>query len=96
MKSLAELVLSLCDLCEAEGRVLRENVRNIGLGCAIAGIGLLFVAAAMALVAISIFEGLLAILPLPACLLILAVVCMLIAGGFFLASKKWLIPKTHK
>ncbi len=88
-KGPAELILSLCDLLEAEGRVLRENAQNIGLGCAIAGIALLFVAAALALVTIAAFEGLLAILPVSAVLLIVAAICIAIALCLFLAARKW-------
>lgn len=94
MRSLAAFVLSLCNLCEAEGRVLRGNVQDVSLGCAVAGIGLLFVAAALTLVVISIYEGLLAVLPMPACLLIMAGVCALIAGILLFVAKKWLRPGT--
>lgn len=92
MKSLAELVLSLCDLGEAEGRLLRENVRNIGIGCGIAGIALLFASACIGLLIISAFDSLLAIIPLPLCLLIAAFLCALAAFILFLLAKRWLAP----
>ncbi len=90
MKSLAELALSLCDLLEAEGQVLRENARNLAFGCAVAGIGLIFLAGAAALVAIAVYEGLLSILPMPVCLLILAAFCACIAFAIFAVSRIWL------
>lgn len=90
MKGLAELVLSLCDLLEAEGQVLRENARSLGLGCAIAGIGMIFLVGAAALVVIAVYEGLLSILPMPVCLLVLAAFCACIALAMFVASRIWL------
>lgn len=90
MKRLTELVLRLCDLGEAEGRVLRENAKTVGIGCALAGLGLVFAAAAFALIAISVYSGLLAILPMPACLLILALFCAVIALLFLFYASKWL------
>lgn len=93
MKGLTELVLRLCDLGEAEGRVLRENIKTVGIGCSIAGIGLVFAAAAFALIAISVFFGLLVILPMPVCLLILASLCAIIAYCFLFFASKWLKSK---
>lgn len=92
---MAELVLSLCDLLEAEGRLLRQNVRRTGSGCALAGIGLVFIAAALAFLVAAIYKALSLILAPPLVMLILGCICAMIAAIFFWSAKKCL-PKTRQ
>lgn len=77
MKGFAELILSLCDLAEAEGRVLRENIRKVGSGCLLSAIGILFLAAALAFLVASAYKALNLFLPQPLSLLLLSVMCAL-------------------
>ena len=80
MKGLAELVVSLCDLCEAEGRLLESGilrtVRRVGL----LSLGLLFGAAALALLLAALYALLTALLPRPAALGLLGAASAVIAG----------------
>lgn len=87
MKGLAELVLSLCDLAEAEGRALKNGIRRTGQGCLLSGIGLLFAGAALAFITAAIYEALAGILPRPAAFLIMAGVCIVIAAGVLWSAK---------
>ena len=65
MKGLAGLVLSLFDLCEAEGRLLQENV---------------FGAVALAFLVASAYTSLRLFIAAPIALAIMAVICACIAG----------------
>ena len=80
MKGLAELVVSLCDLCEAEGRLLEagilRTVRRVGL----LSLGLLFGAAALALLLAALYALLTALLPTSAALALLGGASAAIAG----------------
>ena len=82
MKGLAELVVSLCDLCEAEGRLLEagilRTVRRVGL----LSLGLLFGAAALALLLAALYALLTALLPTPAALVLLGCASAALAGLF--------------
>lgn len=82
MKGLAEFVLSLCDLAEAEGRVFRENVFRVGIGCILAALGLLFIGASLAFIAASFYHALLTITSTPMALLAISAFCAFI--GFIL------------
>lgn len=79
MRAFAELVISLCDLCEAEGRLLQESifatVRRLGLLL----LGLLFGAAALALLLAALYAFLSSFLSAQAVLASLGAACALIA-----------------
>lgn len=87
MKGLAELVVSLCDLCEAEGRLLEagilRTVRRVGL----LSLGLLFGAAALALLLAALYALLTALLPRPAALALLGCASAAIAGLLLLMAR---------
>ena len=66
MKGLAELVVSLCDLCEAEGRLLQEGVLRTVRRTVTLTLGLLFGAAALALLLAALYALLTSFMPVPA------------------------------
>ncbi|WP_300926841.1 hypothetical protein [uncultured Desulfovibrio sp.] len=72
MKGLAELVVSLCDLCEAEGRLLQEGVLRTVRRTVTLTLGLLFGAAALALLLAALYALLTSFMPVPAALLLSA------------------------
>ena len=88
MKGLAELVLSLCDLAEAEGRSLRKNLLLAGQGCAFMGAAVLFIAAALAFIIAAAYEGLLLFAPRYAAFLLMAVLSFAFAFLLFWSAKK--------
>lgn len=71
MKGLAELVVSLCDLCEAEGRLLEAGILRTVRRAALLSLGLLFGAAALALLLAALYALLTSLLPTPAALALL-------------------------
>ena len=71
MKGLAELVVSLCDLCEAEGRLLEAGILRTVRRVALLSLGLLFGAAALALLLGALYALLTSLLPTPAALALL-------------------------
>lgn len=90
---MAELVLSLCDLLEAEGRLLRQNITRTGAGCGIAGIGLLFVCGALLFLTAAVYEILAMYMPKPLVLLVMCAICGLIAVILIIWSGKKCLPK---
>lgn len=80
MKGLAELVVSLCDLCEAEGRLLEAGILRTVRRAALLSLGLLFGAAALALLLAALYALLTALLPRPAALALLGGASAGIAG----------------
>lgn len=94
MKGFAGLVLSLCDLAEAEGRQLRKNIRATGAGCVLAGIGLLFIGAAFAFCVAALYKSLATLLPPAVVFLILALACAAIAAIILWSAKKCVPKKT--
>lgn len=79
MKGLAELVLSLCELAEAEGRALRQSVKRAGSGCLLIAIGMGFLAAALAFAVAAASQALARVLPPWGASLALSGLCLLIA-----------------
>lgn len=81
MKVLTETIISVCELAEAEGRLLKQNILNTLL------VGLLiFLAASMWLIALglmlaALYQGLLIWFTPGLALFIIALVSLLIAGG---------------
>lgn len=71
MKGLAELVVSLCDLCEAEGRLLEAGILRTVRRVALLSLGLLFGAAALALLLAALYALLTSLLPRPTALALL-------------------------
>ena len=94
MKGLAGLVLSLCDLAEAEGRQLRKNIRATGAGCVLAGIGLLFVGAAFAFCVAALYNWLTTILHPAMVMLVLALACLMCAAIILWSAKQCVVKKT--
>ena len=82
MKGLAELVVSLCDLCEAEGRLLEAGILRTVRRAGLLSLGLLFGAAALALLLAALYALLTALLPTPAALACLGCASAAIAGFF--------------
>lgn len=82
MKGLAELVVSLCDLCEAEGRLLEAGILRTVSRAGLLSLGLLFGAAALALLLAALYALLTALLPRPAALGLLGCASAAIAGLF--------------
>ena len=82
MKGLGELVVSLCDLCEAEGRLLEAGILRTVRRAALLSLGLLFGAAALALFLAALYALLTALLPTPAALALLGCASAAIAGLF--------------
>lgn len=80
MNSLAELILSLCDLVEAEGRLLKTNILRLFRSCVIGLIGLLFGAAALAFFVGAIYNILVEFMPQYAALAIVGLVCIVICA----------------
>lgn len=79
MSGVAELILSFCDLLEAEGRVLRINIMRIARGCLILTLGIAFGGAALIFFVASAYEWLLTIFSKTATLAIMGGICLLIA-----------------
>lgn len=86
MKGLAGLVLSLCDLAEAEGRLLRDNIRRVGTGCALSFIAILFIGAALAFLVAAIYAAIANYTSGPLAWLIMCGVCFLISLLVFWSS----------
>lgn len=90
MKKLTSLVLGLCDLLEAEGRVLKWNVKTIGVGCGLCAVGLIFGGIALGFMVAAICNALGDILPTWVILLIGAIICGILAGIILWGAKKWM------
>lgn len=88
MKGLAELVLSLCDLIEAEGRLLRKSVKRTGQGCVLSAVGIIFIGAALAFLVAAAYEAVAALVPAPVAFLILAAMCGLFAAGILWSARQ--------
>lgn len=88
MKGLAELVLSFCDLLEAEGRSLRQSVKRTGLGCALTGVGALFIGVALAFLTGAIYDLLTGLVPRPVAFVILAGASFVFAFGLLWSAQK--------
>lgn len=96
LKGLAELVLSLCDLVEAEGRLLKQGVNRTGRGCVLSAIALLFIGAALAFVIAAIYEALAGIVPRPVAFLVLAAACALTAFVVLWSAQKCIKKRPKK
>lgn len=92
MKGLAELVVSLCDLCEAEGRLLEAGILRTVRRAALLSLGLLFGAAALALLLGALYAGLTALVPTPAALALLGCASAAIAGIFLWRARGGAAP----
>lgn len=93
MGSLAELILNLCDLLEAEGRLLRANVLRATQKGVLLVLGLLFGAAGLAFFVAAIYKALAMLVPEPVALAILGFLCLAI-GIIIWSASQW--PKTRK
>lgn len=89
MQGLTNFVLSLCNLMEAEGRLLQENVLRAFTRCLLllAGIGFTLTAACLFLSAI--YKALLLIISPIWATLILGVLFLLLAVIFIWSALKW-------
>lgn len=92
MKGLAELVVSLCDLCEAEGRLLQEGVLRTVRRTVTLMLGLLFGAAALALLLAALYSLLTSFMPVPAALAVLALASAVIAACLLLSARSGAAP----
>ena len=87
MKGLAELVVSLCDLCEAEGRLLEAGILRTVRRVALLSLGLLFGAAALALLLAALYAFLTSLLPTPAALALLGGASAAVAALFLWSAR---------
>ena len=87
MKGLAELVVSLCDLCEAEGRLLEEGILRTVRRVAFLSLGLLFGAGALALLLAALYALLTDLMPTPAALALLGAASAAVAAGLLLGAR---------
>ena len=87
MKGLAELVVSLCDLCEAEGRLLEAGILRTVRRVAFLSLGLLFGAAALALLLAALYALLTVFLPTPAALALLGTASAGVAACLLLGAR---------
>lgn len=88
MKGLAGLLLSLFDLCEAEGRLLQESVVATVQRSVILTLGLAFGAAALAFLVASAYTVLRLYIAAPVALTIMAAICASIAGVMLWSVKR--------
>lgn len=88
MKGLAELVVSLCDLCEAEGRLLQEGVLRTVRRTVILTLGLLFGAAALALLLAALYALLTSLMSVPAALAILGLASAAVAACLLWSARR--------
>ena len=95
MKGLGELVVSLCDLCEAEGRLLEAGILRTVRRAALLSLGLLFGAAALALLLGALYAFLAALLPRPAALALLGCASAAIAGLFLWRARGGAAPASQ-
>lgn len=96
MKGLAELVVSLCDLCEAEGRLLQEGVLRTVRRAVTLMLGLLFGAAALALLLAALYALLTGFMPVPAALAVLGLASAAIAACLLLSARRNAAPAVGK
>ena len=90
MRGLAGLVLSFCDLAEAEGRLLRESVFRTALVCGLAWAGVLFLVAGLAFLVVAAYASLRLVLSQEAVCLVLGAVCGVFGVLFFFSAHKLL------
>lgn len=79
MRSLAEFILSLLQLFEAEGNLLRANVLRTARGCGLIVVGVVFVAVAIAFFVAAVYELLISIMPSSAVFALMGLICGAIA-----------------
>lgn len=79
MTGVAELILSFCNLLEAEGRVLRINIMRVTCGCLTLTLGIAFGGAALVFFVASAYEWLLAIFSKTVTLAMIGGICLFIA-----------------
>lgn len=87
MRGVTEFILSLFELLEAEGRLLRNNVGRTGAGCLIAGMGIFFIGGSLAFLVTAIYELLRVYVSAPMAFLLLAACCMAIGLGLLLFGR---------
>ncbi|MDE7241007.1 hypothetical protein, partial [Desulfovibrio sp.] len=92
MKGLAELVVSLCDLCEAEGRLLEAGILRTVRRAALLSLGLIFGAAGLALLLGALYALLSELLSRPAALALLGCASAAIAGLLLWCARKGPVP----
>lgn len=93
MKGVAAIIISLCDLLEAEGRVFRVSVFRLVRAVLTLLIALGFAAAGLAFLTAAAYQWLALYLPAP---LVSGLTGLLCAGVFFLlywSAQKWNQPK---
>lgn len=92
MKGLAEIVIALCDLLEAEGQLLQRKVlQTLRMGAALL-LGLLLGSIAVIFLVAAAYQALTAYLHPGWALMILSVCCAAAAGGLVWVS----LPKKPK
>lgn len=92
MSGFARLVLSLCDLAEAEGRQFRKNIKATGAGCLLISLGILFIGAALAFCVAALYKFLAELLHPSIVFIVLALACAVIAAIILWSARKC-VPK---
>lgn len=96
MKRAAGLVLGLCDVLEAEGRLLRESAWHTSLSCVLAAVGALFLGGGFVLLVTAAYHVLRALLPVTLVYVVLGVLCLIIALGFLWSARRRMLSlKPH-
>lgn len=95
MEKLAELIISLLNLAEAEGRLLQEGALRTTRRCIIMVIAMSFGAASLAFFIGALYVFLIIYLPLYIVLAILAGICGLICLGLLWSTRR-VLPKAPK
>lgn len=91
MKALTESIISLLDLVEAEGRLLRQKINQtitVAVLILVSGLMLLM---AMALLVTAVYHALLNWLPMSLVFLVMAITAFTLAGGVL-----WVITRINQ
>lgn len=96
MKGLSELILSLFDLAEAEGRVLKVNAIGATRSCALTLLGFLFGAAGLVFFLAAAYDLLIKILPRWLVLCAVGAGCLVLAAIILWSARGWKKKKRMK
>lgn len=87
MKNLAGVILGLCDILEAEGRLLQEQTLRTLRKSLFLITGMAFIAAALAFLVASGYSMLITFMARPLALALMGVLCAIIASIFLWLTK---------
>ena len=81
MKMLSEAFISLCDLAEAEGRLLKQKTLQTTAVVLMMFVAVVFLGIAVALLLAALFQSILIVSNAPVAYLVTAFASLLLAGG---------------